>query len=107
MTAEGTFPKVNADILYASEVNTIKQATLDNAGGVTNFKQSNSTFTDNDTSQTFTDVFCTTTSLVVVSVTDASTPQGIWKVTSEAGEFTITSDTAETDDIDFDYYIIK
>ena len=80
---------------------------LTSGGTLGKFKQSSSTYTDNDTSQTFTDAFCTATSLVIVSVTDASEPQGVWIVTSAAGEFTITSDTAETDDIDFDYYIIK
>ena len=71
------------------------------------FKQGDDTYTDNDTAQTFTDAFCTATSLVIVSITDASDPQGTWSVESATGEFTITSTVAETDDIDFDYYIIK
>jgi len=71
------------------------------------FKKSNSSFTDNDTAQTFTDAFCTADSLVVVSISSATQPQGYWIVDSAAGSFTITSDTAETADITFDYYIHK
>ncbi len=70
------------------------------------FKPGTGTYTDNDTSQTFTDSFCSTTSLVVVSIT-GSTPAGIWSVASGNGSFTITSTAAESTDITFDYYIIK
>ena len=74
---------------------------------VSAFKVSNSSYTDNDTSQTFTDAFCTAASLVTVSITSATLPQGVWSVESGAGSFTITSTVAESADITFDYYIQK
>lgn len=70
------------------------------------FKSGNSTYTDNDTAQTFSDTFCTASSLVVVAVT-GSTPAGVWSVTSAPGTFTITSTAAESTDITFDYFITK
>jgi hypothetical protein len=74
---------------------------------IAKFKSGTGTFTDNDTAQTFADAFCTASSLVVVSITDASLPQGAWTVSAGAGEFTITSQATESNDIDFDYFIIK
>lgn len=71
------------------------------------FKKSSSTYTDNDTSQTFTDTFCTVNSLVTVVITSVTAPQGVWSVVSANGSFTITSTVAETNDITFDYYIQK
>ena len=73
---------------------------------VSNFKAGNSSFTDDDTAQTFTDTFCTATSLVTIVIT-GSTPAGVWSVESAVGEFTITSTIAESTDITFDYYINK
>jgi hypothetical protein len=69
------------------------------------WKRGSSTFTNNDTAQTFTDAFCTADSLVQIII--KGTPAGIWSVESAEGEFTITSTTAESTDIDFDYYITK
>ena len=71
------------------------------------FKKGSSSYTDNDTSQTFTDAFCTDTSLVTVCITSVTLPKGVWSVESANGSFTITSTVAETDDITFDYYIQK
>lgn len=71
------------------------------------FKNGIGTYTDNDTSQTFIDAFCTANSLVVVSITSGTLPQGTWAVNSAAGNFTITSTVAESVDITFDYSIIK
>lgn len=78
---------------------------LDNT--MAKFKAGSSSYTDNDTSQTFADAFCTAGSLVEISITSATEPQGVWSVESAAGTFTITSTEPETDDITFDYYIIK
>jgi len=96
---------------YISAVNT--DTTLTGTGTAadplsveSNFKASSSSFTDDDTEQTFTDTFCTATSLVTIVIT-GSTPAGIWSVESAAGEFTITSTIAESTDITFDYYINK
>lgn len=44
---------------------------------IAKFKKGSSTYTDNDTSQTFTDTFCTANSLVTVVITSATAPQGI------------------------------
>ncbi|GBF34155.1 hypothetical protein DCCM_3267 [Desulfocucumis palustris] len=77
------------------------------ASDIAKFKSGSGTFTDNDTSQTFVDAFCTVNSLVVVTITSGTAPQGIWKVTSANGSFTITSTVAESADITFDYYIVK
>ena len=84
-------------------------AVVDYATGLTlgAFKASSSTYTDNDTAQTFSDAFCTAASLITIVITDASNPQGVWSVASGAGSFIITSTIAETNDIDFDYYIQK
>ncbi len=71
------------------------------------FKKSNSIYTDNDNSQTFTDSFCTTNSLVTIVITSVTPPKGVWSVESAAGSFTITSTVAEDNDITFDYYIQK
>lgn len=71
------------------------------------FKAGSSNYTDNDTSQTFTDAFCTSNSLVTVVVNSASIPEGIWSVASANGSFTITSTSNESTDIAFDYYIQK
>lgn len=70
------------------------------------FKKGSAIYTDNDTSQTFTNTFCTANSLVTIIIT-TGTPQGIWTVNSADGSFTITSDVAESADISFDYYIQK
>ena len=64
------------------------------------------TFTDNDTSQDFTDAFCTVDSDVTVRVT-SGTPAGDWTVTANAGSFNITSSQAESADISFNYTILK
>jgi hypothetical protein len=71
------------------------------------FKTGSATFTDNDTAQTFTDVFCTSSSLVTIAITSPAPPQGVWSVESSSGSFTITSTKAESADITFDYYITK
>lgn len=69
------------------------------------FKSGSSTFTDNDTAQTFTDAFCTTASLVSIIIT--GTPAGVWTVEAGDGSFTITSSSAESTDVAFDYTITK
>jgi hypothetical protein len=71
------------------------------------FKASNSIYTNNTTSQVFTDAFCTANSLVTVVITSVTKPQGLWSVDSAAGSFTITSTVAESTDITFNYYIHK
>lgn len=71
------------------------------------FKAGSNAYTDNDTSQTFTDAFCTSNSLVTVVINSASTPAGIWNVASANGSFTITSTSNESTDIAFDYFIQK
>jgi len=95
-TVDGTGSGLDADLLDGK-----------NANEFASFKKSSATFTDNDTSQTFTDSFCTADSLVVISITSATSPKGLWSVESADDSFTITSDTAESDDITFDYYITK
>ena len=74
---------------------------------IAKFKASNSTFTDNDTAQTFTDDFCTASSLVTVCITSVTKPQGTWTVISDDGSFAITSTETESADITFDYFITK
>lgn len=74
---------------------------------VAKFKAGNGTFSAGGTSQTFTDAFCTAGSLVTVAITSVAPPQGVWTVESADGSFTITSTKAETDDITFDYYIMR
>lgn len=74
---------------------------------IAKFKSGNSSYTDNDTAQTFTDAFCTASSLVTISITSGTKPQGTWVVTSASGSFTITSSVAESTDITFDYFITK
>lgn len=64
------------------------------------------TFTNDTTTQTFTDVFCDAASTVIVVIT-AGTTLGEWSVDSAAGSFTITSTVAESADISFTYTIIK
>lgn len=78
-----------------------------NAADNGKFKSSTSTFTNRDTSQTFTEAFCTTSSLVTIVITGTTKPQGVWTVTGNTGSFTITSDTAETANIPFNYFIQK
>lgn len=99
---------------------TATQAELDTHAGLTpatsahgldatiaKFKKGNGLFIDNDTAQTFTDAFCTADSLVTISITSVTLPQGTWSVESGAGTFTITSTVAESADITFDYFIQK
>ncbi|MFZ5352735.1 MAG: hypothetical protein ACOZCL_08430 [Bacillota bacterium] len=74
---------------------------------IAKFKTGTGTFTDDDTAQTFADAFCTANSLVVVSITSATNPQGTWSVEAADGSFTITSTAAESADITFDYYIVR
>ena len=74
---------------------------------IAKFKTGSSTYTDNDTSQIFTDAFCTASSLIVISITSVTLPQGTWSVEAGTGTFTITSTVAESADITFDYFITK
>ena len=74
---------------------------------VAKFKKGSSTYTDTDTSQTFTDAFCTLNSLVTIVITSVTPPKGVWSVESANGSFTITSTVAESADISFDYFIQK
>jgi hypothetical protein len=69
-------------------------------------KMGTGTYTDNDSSQTFTDAFCTANSTVIVSVTSGS-PAGDWTVVPGAGSFTINSSQPESADIGFAYTILK
>lgn len=123
-TAKVTYPSADstklAGIEELAEVNNISdvnatdltdagETTLHSHAAIANnglYKQSNSTFTDNDTAQTFTDAFVTTSSLVIVTLT-GSAPAGTWSVVSNAGSFTITSTATESTDITFDYYVLK
>jgi len=102
----GAINEVDADLTTH-----IGHTTSDNVHGLDNtiakFKSGSSTYTDNDTSQTFTDAFCTASSLVTIAITSVTKPQGVWTVTSGAGSFTITSTASESADITFDYYIQK
>lgn len=93
----------------ADGVSHVTQADKDkwNASDTAKFKKGSSTYTDNDTSQTFTDTFCTVDSLVTIVITSATAPKGVWSVESAAGTFTITSTAAEDNDITFDYFIQK
>lgn len=93
----------------ANDVIHVIQADKDkwNATDIAKFKKSSSTFTDNDTSQTFIDAFCTVNSLVTIVITSGTNPKGIWSVNSADGSFTITSTIAESTDITFDYFIQK
>jgi hypothetical protein len=68
-----------------------------------NLSRKSATYTDNDTSQDFTDADVTANS--VVEVYAQATPVGGWTVSSYAGGFTITSTKAESTDIPFVYYI--
>ena len=95
----------NPTTISGAQASAITANTAKGSGNAS-FKQSNSTFTDNDTAQTFTDAFCTAASLVIVSIT-GSDPAGTWSVVSAAGSFTITSTSAESTDITFDYFITK
>jgi len=74
---------------------------------IAKLKKSSSTYTDNDTSQTFIDAFCTADSLITIVITSVTLPLGIWVVNSAIGSFTITSSVNESADITFDYYIQK
>jgi hypothetical protein len=91
------------DVRHVTTADRTKWNATDNA----KFKKSNSSYTDNDTSQTFTDAFCTVDSLVTVVITSATPPKGVWSVNSADGSFTITSTVAEDNDITFDYFIQK
>lgn len=95
-----------AKISYTDATDVTANTALRTGGTNGLYKQSNSTYTDNDTAQTFTDAFVSTSSLVVVSIT-GSDPAGTWSVVSNAGSFTITSTVAESTDITFDYFVMK
>lgn len=99
----GTNWKANESVYYNDLNDTFN--VVASANGY--YKSSSATFTDNDTSQTFTDNFCSTTALVLIQITSGTTSQGLWKVDSASGSFTITSTKAETNDIPFNYFIIK
>jgi hypothetical protein len=71
------------------------------------FKPGSGSFNNGTNTQTFTDTFCTATSLVQVTITSSTAPVGTWTVNSAAGSFTITSTMAETNAITFNYFIIK
>jgi len=92
------------ETVYAEDLNDTFDSALVGNGL---FKQATSTFTDNDTEQTFTDTFCTETSLVLITITSATAAQGIWTVVSGDGDFTITSTATEAADITFNYFIVK
>ena len=77
--------------------------TLDDPLSVAGNIRKSNTFTDNDTSQTFTDANVTATSIIEVYA--QATPAGGWTVVASDGEFTITSTKAESTDIPFIYYI--
>lgn len=74
---------------------------------IARFKKGSSAYTNDTTSQAFTDAFCDANSLVTIVITSATPPQGVWSVESGAGAFTITSTVAESADITFDYYLQK
>ncbi|MGG3454301.1 hypothetical protein [Paenibacillus rhizolycopersici] len=84
---------------------TLQSASVAKSGPIAGFMSGSATFTDNDTAQTFKNGFSTKNSLVTVVITSATAPQGTWTVESGDGYFTITSTTAESTDITFDYYI--
>lgn len=91
------------DAIHVTQADKDKWNASDNA----KFKSGSSTFTDNDTSQTFIDAFCTANSLVTVVITSETNPQGVWSVDGANGSFTITSTVAESADITFDYFVQK
>lgn len=82
-------------------------ANIDNSADLARFKSGTGTFTTRGTTHTITDAFCTAASLVTVCITGTVEPQGVWIVDSQSGKFVITSDTTETADVTFDYYIQK
>ena len=76
------------------------------SGGVgTVYKNGTGTFPPG-TSCTVTDAFITASTLVFISPDD-TLKQGTWEPTSYAGYFTITSNTAETSSVSFDWGAIR
>lgn len=69
------------------------------------FKNGSATFTAGGTTYQVTDAFITTNTLVTIIPT--SEKQGAWSVVSNAGSFTITSDTVETVAVTFDWGAVK
>ena len=72
--------------------------------GKASFKNGSGTFPAG-TTYTVTDAFVTTNTLVTVSPT--AEKKGSWSVNSANGSFTITSDTAETTGVTFDWGAVK
>jgi len=70
------------------------------------YKYGTSSFTDDDTSQTFTEAFCSTTAMVAVQIT-SGTAAGTWTVFGSSGSFRIDSTVAESTNIPFNYFITK
>ena len=71
------------------------------------YKASSAIFTDDNTSQTFTDAFVSTTAMVAIQVTGGTAAAGTWTVFGTSGSFRIDSTVGETTNIPFNYFIIK
>jgi hypothetical protein len=71
------------------------------------YKKGSAIFTERGTTQTFIDDFCSDDSYLTIIIPKNASPQGIWDAEALNGTFIITSDTAETADIPFNYYILK
>lgn len=94
----------SGESVYGTDLNNTFDAVATTMGV---YKYGTSTYTDNDTSQTFTEAFCSTTAMVMIKITSGTTAQGVWTVDSASGSFTITSTASESNDIPFNYFIVK
>ncbi len=56
---------------------------------------------------TISDAYVTPTSMVVIKITSATPPVGVWTVTPQAGSFYLSSTDVEPVSIAFDYYIVR
>jgi hypothetical protein len=70
---------------------------------VAKFKSGTGLFTTRGVSQTFIDSSVKSTDEIEILITGS--PNGIWDVDSADGSFTITSDTPETVDVGFNYFV--
>lgn len=70
-------------------------------------------FDSNDVIKTVTDAFSTATSMIIIKITSATPPVGVWTVTPKDGTFDVNSYTidgvaaTEPTSIAFDYYIVR
>ena len=95
---------VGGDDILAAHINGAYDEiiAIENAvNGKAAFKIGAGTFALGGTTCVITDAFITTSTLVIVSPTQAKV--GSWSVVSSAGSFTITSDATETANVTFDW----